>query len=58
MLYTLDGICYNIDAHNEPEWVKSERYDYCENFRSVKSERTLSWKRISQKLHKFASFFL
>lgn len=32
MMYTIDGRSIQMNNHTHEEWVRSERYEYCEGF--------------------------
>lgn len=58
MMYTVNGIAYNMDADKPAEWVRSERYDYCEDWNAIKVDGKRNIMAGVKRLERLVSFFL
>lgn len=58
MMYTVNGIAYNVDTNTHEEWVRSERYEYCEDFNAVRVNGKRNIMAGVKRLERLVSFFL
>lgn len=58
MMYRVNGISYNMDANTNNEWVRNERYEYCEDMNAVKVIGKRSIAAGIRRLERLVSFFL